>query len=177
MLLISLAIIAMADTPSKALSAEPAQTPRDLFASLAGSCYQADMPDKATDTHCFTLSESGMLALDVHKVRTADGAVVYEGVTAYHPEMGSGDAIGKQAAAGKVDNAGSGAVTFGYYNSLGGLMEGAAVRNGDEIDFNIRMPDGPASATWKLTADGYDVVVAGGTSHFRKIGPVPEGGL
>ena len=160
-----------------ALSAEPAQTPRDLFGDLAGACYQADMPDKATDTHCFTLSESGMLALDVHKVRDAAGAIVYEGVTAYHPEMGSGAAIWKQVAAGKVDNAGSGTVTFGYYNSLGDLMEGAAVRNGDEIDFNMQMPDGPISVAWKLTPDGYDVVATSGTAHFHKIGPAPDGGL
>lgn len=162
-----------------ALSAEPAQTPSVLLEGLAGSCFQGDIPQDVTDTHCFTVSEGGMLGLDVHKVRSKDGTVVYEGVTAYRPEAGSGNAIYQQLANGHIDNAGSGTVTFGYYNSLGDLMTGAAVLDGDDLHITVQMPDGPADVTWHITGDGYDVANSGqpGQTHFTKIGPVPEGGL
>lgn len=150
-----------------ALSAEPAQTPAGLLDGLAGSCWRTDMPGDTTDTHCFTLSAGGKLGLDVHKVRTTDGKVVYEGVTAYRPEAGS------------AGGAGSGAVTFGYYNSLGDLMTGAAARDGADLHILLEMPGGPVEVTWHITPDGYDVSGATlpGQAHFTKIGPAPEGGL
>ena len=154
MLLIPMMLAALAGEPA-------AQTPGTLFADLSGSCWQGDMGGGVTDTHCFSLSDGGQLGLDVHKVRNADKAVVYEGVTAYHP------------------GAASGKVAFGYYNSLGDLMPGVASRSGDELDITLQIAGKPVDVVWRMTADGYDVTnpMMPATVHFRKVGPVGDGGL
>lgn len=155
-----LILLVLAALVADASAAATPQTPATLLDGLAGSCWQTDMSGGLTDTHCFTLSAGGKLGLDVHKVQSGDGKVVYEGVTDYRPD-------GKTA---QVD--------FGYANSDGDLMLGTASRAGDTLSFALTMPDGtPASLTWQITADGYDVTTPQGTRHFRRVGPSPEGGL
>ena len=137
-------------------AAMPSQTPADIFAGVTGSCFASEMPGGAVDTHCFTEAVGGKLVMDVHKVVNGE-KVVYEGVTTYSP--------------------GAGAATFTYCNSLGQIMPGTAARNGDALDFAIRMNGAEQKLHWKLTDAGYDVVMGGSVAHFVKTGPAPAGGL
>ncbi len=142
-----------------AAAAQTPSTPGDVMAGFVGSCWQADMGGNNTDTHCFSMSSGGGLVLDVHKVRDGQKAVVYEGLTAYRADAGK--------------------VTFGYYNSLGNLMPGTMSRSGDDLTGTVVMPNGTTQEVhWHLNADSYDATGAlPGAVHYRKIGPVGDGGL
>lgn len=138
-----------------------AETPVEAFAGLVGSCWSAGLDDGASDTHCFTVATGGKLVMDVHKVRNRAGAVVYEGVTTYRIEKASGT------------------IRYDYFNSMGDLMSGYAVRDGQRIQFPEK-PDQPAELVWRLGPDAYEVGPAAETAgkrKFVKVGPAGEGGL
>ena len=128
-----------------------ALTPGQIFDGLTGSCFETVMSGGSTDTHCFTASAGGKIAMDVHKVRTPNGQVVYEGVTVYRADGGK--------------------VVYSYFNSLGDLYPGEADRAGQDLVFAAD------KLVWKLTPDGYDSVSDKGTQHFRKVGPAAQDGL
>ncbi len=142
-----------------AAAAQTPSTPGEVMAGFVGACWQADMGGNNTDTHCFSGSSGGRLVLDIHKVRDGQKTVVYEGVTAYRADAGK--------------------VTFGYYNSLGNLMPGTIRRGGDDLTASLTLPDGSAQEVrWHLNGDSYDATGPfPAPVHYRKIGPVGEGGL
>lgn len=132
-----------------------------VLLGLVGHCWQAEMDAGVTDTHCFTEAVGGELVMDVHKVRSLSGRVVYEGVTLY-----------------RVDAA-SGAVRYDYYNSTGDLLTGYAKRDGQVIRFPAK-PDQAADVVWYLGTDAYEVGTAAVTAtkrKFAKAGPAPAGGF
>jgi hypothetical protein len=149
-----------------ALTAAPAiaQTPplpSEVLRGLAGYCWEADLGDGVTDTHCFSIATGGNLVMDVHKVRSRAGGVVYEGATLYRLEKESG------------------VVRYEYFNSMGDLLTGYAKRDGARILFPER-PDQSAIVVWYLSPDAYEVGTAEATAakrKFVKIGPVEEGGF
>lgn len=143
-----------------ALAQSPPQ-PSDVLLGLGGYCWEADLGEGATDTHCFSVARGGHLVMDVHKVRSRSSAVVYEGVTVYRLEPATG------------------AVRYDYFNSSGGLLTGYAKRDGDRILFPDK-PDQDTVVVWYLGSDAYE---SGPTdpglprTRFVKIGPAPEGGF
>lgn len=134
--------------------------PSEVFFGLGGSCWEADLKDGVTDTHCFSVGRGGKLVMDVHKVRSRSGGVVYEGATLYRVEPASG------------------VIRYDYYNSEGALMSGYAKRDGQAIRFSDA-PDKPGDLVWYLGANAYEVGTAAkpGGQRFVKVGPAPEGGL
>lgn len=129
--------------------------PPGLFVGLAGSCWRAMLDNKGTtDTHCFSEAVGAKLTMDVHKVRNAAGAVVYEGVTVYRPT--------KQGWA------------YEYSNALGERMDGRAQRSGDRLEFWTKdLAAAEPDTVWLVGKDGYEV--AG--RRFRKVGKAGDGGL
>lgn len=135
--------------------------PSEVLLGLGGYCWQADLGDGATDTHCFSIARGGKLVMDVHKVRSRSSATVYEGVTLYRVEPETS------------------AVRYDYYNSDGRLLTGYAKREGDRISFTD-LPDQAAVVVWYLGPDAYEVGTAAVTAaktRFVKIGPAPGSGL
>lgn len=117
--------------------AQTPQQPSEVLRGLGGHCWEADLGEGATDTHCFSVARNGHLVMDVHKVRSRSGGVVYEGVTLYRVEPETG------------------AVRYDYYNSNGGLLSGYARRDGDRILFPDK-PGQPTVVVWYLTPDHYE---------------------
>ncbi len=136
----------------------PTQTPADIFAGLAGSCFRQPMPQNATDTHCFTVATGGKLAIDVHAVRDAAGKIVYQGVTVYTPSS-------------------DGKVALAYSNSLGDVMPGNVTRSGDKLSFMVIIKDVPVLLSWTVRADGYDVDQGSASQRFVRVGPAGEAGF
>lgn len=144
-----------------AAEAQPPAQPSEVLLGLGGFCWQADIGDGATDTHCFSVARGGKLVMDVHKVRSRSSATVYEGVTLYRVEPETG------------------AVRYDYYNSNGQLLIGYAKRDGDRILFPDT-PDGSADLVWYLGTDAYEVgsaAVTAAKTRFVKAGPAPDGGF
>lgn len=54
--------------------AQTAPQPSEVLLGLGGYCWQADLGEGATDTHCFSVAIGGKLVMDVHKVRSRSGA-------------------------------------------------------------------------------------------------------
>jgi hypothetical protein len=133
-----------------AATASP-QAPADVFSGLAGSCFQAQMPQGMTDTHCFTAATGGKLAMDVHAVKDASGHVVYQGVTVYTPSA-------------------DGKVALAYSNSEGAVMPGTVTRTGDTLSYVVTIEGQPVPLTWTLKGDGYDVTGGPSGKHFTRIG-------
>ena len=117
-------LVCVASLVASAQAQAPAQ-PGEIFAGLAGYCWKAELPDGASDTHCFSVTIGGKLVMDVRKVRSRSDAVAYEGVTTYRLEKESG------------------AVRYAYFNSLGDLLEGYATRDGQRLLFPAK-PGEPA---------------------------------
>lgn len=135
--------------------------PSDVLRGLGGYCWEADLGEGASDTHCFSIARGGQLVMDVHKVRSRSGGVVYEGVTLYRVEPETG------------------AVRYDYYNSNGGLLSGYALRDGMRIAFPDRL-DQPTVVVWYLEADAYETGPTDETAartRFVKVGPTEEGGF
>lgn len=135
--------------------------PGGILAGLTGYCWMAELDDGLTDTHCFTAAHTGNVVMDVHKVRSPQFGVVYEGVTVYRFDHDDGR------------------VGWHYYNSGGQLMTGHMVREGDIIRFPPNDKQ-PAEMSWKLTPDAYETsstATGAERSRFVKVGPAPEGGL
>lgn len=139
------------------------QDPGAVFAGLTGSCFQAPLTEGNTDTHCFTAAFNGKLVMDVHRVRNAAQAVVYEGVTVYRPDKATRS------------------LKYDYSNSFGDLLPGQAWRTGQDLLFSSQSGhSAKAETTWRLAGDGYDVLPADPKAaklHFKKTGPVTDGGL
>lgn len=152
--------VAQAQTPQHAPPQTPLQ-PSEVLLGLGGYCWEADLRDGVTDTHCFSIARGGKLVMDVHKVRSRSGGVVYEGVTVYRVEPETG------------------AVRYDYFTSNGDLLTGYAKREGDRILFPDT-PDQPTVVIWYLGPDAYEsgpADEAAARTRFVKIGPAPEGGF
>lgn len=155
--LLGLAGVALA-MASAAHAQTPAQ-PSEVLLGLGGFCWEADLGSGTTDTHCFSVAVGGKLVMDVHKVRSRSGAVVYEGATTYRLEKEGG------------------VVRYDYYNSMGDLLTGYAKRDGQTIRFPDKA-DGAGELVWSLKPDAYEVAQGDDARRvFVKTGPAPEGGL
>lgn len=159
--MLRLALLALSLAACASAEAQAPLQPTEVLLGLGGYCWEADLGEGVTDTHCFSIATGGKLVMDVHKVRSRSGGVVYEGATLYRLE--------------KV----SGVVRYDYFNSNGDLLSGYAKRDGQ----TIRFPEKPGEAgdlVWSLGAEAYEVGTAAATSpkrKFVKVGPAPEGGF
>jgi hypothetical protein len=154
--LFALSLVACASAEAQA----PLQ-PSEVLLGLGGYCWRADLGEGVTDTHCFSIATGGKLVMDVHKVRSRSGGVVYEGATLYRLE--------------KV----SGVVRYDYFNSAGDLLTGYAKRDGQSIRFPEKA-DQAGDLVWYLGADAYEVGTADATAPkrtFVKTGPAEPGGF
>ena len=135
--------------------------PSEVLRGLGGYCWQTDLGEGASDTHCFSVARGGHLVMDVHKVRSRSSAVMYEGVTLYRVEPETG------------------AVRYDYFNSNGDLLTGYAQRDGQRILFPDKL-DQPTVVVWYLGPDAYESGPTDETAartKFVKIGPAPDGGF
>lgn len=159
MLKVGLLALSLAACATAEAQAPP--QPSEVLLGLGGYCWQADLGEGVTDTHCFSIATGGKLVMDVHKVRSRSGGVVYEGTTLYRLEKASG------------------VVRYDYFNSNGDLLTGYAKRDGDRIRFPEKA-DQAGDLVWYLGADAYEVGTAAATAakrRFVKVGPAPEGGF
>lgn len=131
--------------------AEPVLRP---FASLVGHCWSGDAPGgSGRDTHCFEAVYGGQHIRDRHIVEV-NGKTVYAGEALYSVE--------------------DGAITFTYWNSIGGVGHGSASASGPELHFSGQMRATPASraepmkATWRTVGDGYEVIWPDSTAHLMR---------
>lgn len=113
------------------------------LAFLVGHCWIGRAPgDAGEDEHCFESVFGGQHVRDRHSV-VKDGREVYAGETVYSRRPG--------------------ALTFTYWNSLGGVGTGEALFDGREIRFTGTMrataagSEQPLAAVWRKVADGYEV--------------------
>ncbi|HVY89580.1 MAG TPA: hypothetical protein VG942_11975 [Hyphomonadaceae bacterium] len=152
-------------TPPKSpvAAAPPMQDPGKVFAELVGFCWRAAMADGNSDTHCFSVAFNGKLVMDVHRVRNASQAVVYEGVTVYRPDKATRS------------------LSYDYSNSFGDVLPGQAWREGAVLNFSSQAgKTAKVETSWRINGDAYDTVAADAKTaglHFKKIGPAGEGGL
>jgi hypothetical protein len=144
-------LLILASIVAQPALAQPVLNP---LAPFVGHCWSGDAPGGAgTDTHCFEAAYGGEHVRDRHTVKV-DGKAVYAGETIYSVEQG--------------------AITFTYWNSLGGVGHGTAQQAGDRIAFQGEMREEPSSATepmhaaWIIGPDGYRVVWPDGTPHLMK---------
>ncbi len=150
--LLALGLVACASA-----EAQPPLQPSEVLLGLGDNCWRADLGSGTTDTHCFSVARGGKVVMDVHKVRTRSGGVVYEGATLYRLEPSSG------------------VVRYDYYNSNGDLLSGYAKRDGQTIRFPDKA-DGAGDLVWRLKPESYETSQGDGVVHvFTKIGPAPEG--
>ena len=141
-----------------AASSQPAlaQAALQPWQSFVGQCWSGPAPGgKAVDVHCFESVYGGQHVRDRHEVKVGD-KVVYAGETLYSVE---GDAV-----------------TFTYWNSLGGVGRGKASANGAELSFSGEMRGEPSgasrgfTATWHKVEGGYEVSDAGRSkSLFKRV--------
>lgn len=147
-----------------ACASAEAQTPpqaSEVLLGLGGFCWRAELGEGVTDTHCFSVARGGQLVMDVHKVRSRSGGVVYEGASLYRLEKASG------------------VVRYDYFNSNGDLLSGYAKRDGDRIRFPEK-PDQAGDLVWYLGPDAYEVGspdAAAAKRRFVKAGPTEAGGF
>ena len=113
------------------------------FSNLAGHCWRGSAPANAgEDTHCFEWVYGGQHLRDRHVV-TVKGKPVYEGETLYSVE---GDAV-----------------TFTYWNSLGGLGRGKMIASANALTFTGTIHAMPKdheqslATTWQTAASSYEV--------------------
>lgn len=131
--------------------AQPALQPLSRF---VGHCWSGEAPGGGgTDRHCFEAVYGGQHIRDRHTVKVG-GKTVYAGESLYSVE--------------------NGAVTFSYWNSMGGVGHGRAWAKGNELDFSGQMRADPSAtpepmnATWRVVPGGYEVVWPNGTAHLMK---------
>ena len=146
-----IALLIFASASAQSALAQPTPGP---LAPFVGHCWSGDAPGGAgIDTHCFEAAYGGEHVRDRHNVQVA-GRTVYAGEAIYSVEQG--------------------AITFTYWNSLGGVGHGTAQQAGDRITFQGQMREEPSStpqpmhATWIVGADAYQVVWPDGTPHPMK---------
>ena len=132
-----------------------AQSALQPWAAFVGHCWSGPAPGpKGVDTHCFEAVYGGQHVRDRNEVKI-DGKTVYRGEALYSVE-------------GR-------AVTFTYWNSLGGIGRGTATATGTALNFvgDIRATPSSASehfqANWQKLDGGYEVTDEGRTkSLFRR---------
>lgn len=154
-------LLALSLSACATAEAQAPPQPSEVLLGLGGYCWQADLADGVTDTHCFSIATGGKLVMDVHKVRSRSGGVVYEGATLYRLEKESG------------------VVRYDYFNSNGDLLSGYAKRDGQTIRFPEKSGEA-GDLVWSLGAEAYEVGTASPTAakrRFVKVGPAPEGGF
>ncbi|HWT13640.1 MAG TPA: SRPBCC domain-containing protein [Allosphingosinicella sp.] len=155
-----------------ALAAQaPAQPPAlraglEPLGFLVGHCWRGEFEATGErDTHCFESVYDGQHVRDRHEV--TGGARVYRGETVYSADS-------------------SGAVSYTYWNSLGGVSRGTMRPGPERLDFgdeSYRGPDGretTISTFWRrIGDDSYEAVSASPTSQsmnrtvrYRRV--VPE---
>jgi hypothetical protein len=144
-------ILALANVKVAPTISEPALQP---LATFEGHCRRGEAPAGAgVDTHCFDSVYNGHHIRDRHHV-TVDGKTIYSGETLYSVE--------------------DGAISFTYWNSLGGVGHGTAKASGAQISFSGLMREEPASAqapmhaTWRKVAGGYEVRWPGGAPNLLR---------
>ena len=128
MLMLLIAAI-VADAPT----VQPAFQP---MAFLVGHCWEGKFEGGETDTHCFDAVYGGQHVRDRHEVKGGKG--IYLGETIYSRE--------------------GQAVSYTYWNSLGGVSRGSMKGDGDRLDFGVEQ---------HRTADGKDIVLA---THWQRKG-------
>ena len=118
---------------------------------LVGQCWRGTFASGEQDTHCFESVYGGQHVRDRHEV--TGGARVYRGETLY-----SWDGT-------------TGAVTYTYWNSLGGVSRGTMRPAGDgRLDFGDESYTDPQgrritiSTHWRRDGEGYDAVSASAQS-------------
>jgi hypothetical protein len=137
--------------------AQTGAAPADVFAELTGACWRSQMDAATSDTHCFEAMVGGKAVTDTHKVKNAQGEVVYEGVSVYLLDKPSG------------------ALVYEYFYSPGAVMKGYGKRVGDEIRFFSTPAADKPDLVWKLGADSYVVAPAspelGHAGRFVRVKP------
>ena len=149
--MILLALVAAASSPPQL-----AQAALQPWSAFVGQCWRGPAPGgKAIDTHCFESVYGGQHVRDRHEVKVG-GKTVYAGETVYSVE-GS-------------------AVTFIYWNSMGGVGHGKASANGSELSFSGEMRATPTGASqgftaaWRKLDGAYEVSDAGrAKSLFKRV--------
>lgn len=113
---------------------------------LVGHCWRGEFAGGEVDTHCFESVYDGQHVRDRHEVTGGQG--VYRGETIYSADP-------------------SGAVSFTYWNSQGGVSRGSMREQADRLDFgdeSYRGPDGREiviSSFWRRAGeDSYEAVTA-----------------
>ncbi len=104
---------------------------------LIGHCWEGKFDGGETDRHCFESVYDGQHIRDRHEVTGTKG--VYRGETIYSRE--------------------GQAVSYTYWNSLGGVSRGSMKPDGDKLDFGEEKYRGP---------DGKEASIA---THWQRKGP------
>ena len=111
---------------------------------LVGHCWRGTFATGEQDTHCFETAYDGQHLRDRHRV--TGGARLYRGETLYSAD-------------------GQRAVSYTYWNSIGGVSRGAMQPRPDRLDFGVetyRGPDGRESRIstfWRRVGDdAYEAV-------------------
>lgn len=99
------------------------------MAFLVGHCWEGKFESGETDTHCFEAVYDGQHVRDRHQVTGGKG--VYRGETIYSRE--------------------GQAVSYTYWNSLGGVSRGSMKGEGNRLDFGVEH---------HRTADGRDIAIS-----------------
>ena len=135
------------------------------LAFLVGNCWEGEFPGSGEkDVHCFEPVYAGQHVRDRHEVTGANG--VYRGETLYSWDKAAG------------------AVSYTYWNSLGGVSRGTMRPQATQLDFGdekYRGPDGKEiamSTFWRRAGDdSYEAVtVSAGapsmnrTVRYRRVG-------
>jgi uncharacterized protein YndB with AHSA1/START domain len=135
--LMALALAAQAPAPALRPGLEP-------LGFLVGHCWQGTFATGEQDTHCFETAYDGQHVRDQHRV--TGGARLYRGETLFSAD-------------------GQRAVTYTYWNSIGGVSRGAMQPRPDRLDFGVetyRGPDGRESRMstfWRRVGDdAYEAV-------------------
>ena len=147
MLLLALAAAASAPPPMAQAALQP-------WSDFVGQCWSGPAPgSKAVDTHCFESVYGGQHVRDRHEVKVGD-KTVYAGETLYSVD---GDAV-----------------TFVYWNSMGGVGRGKVSASGPELSFIGAMKATPAgksesfTATWRKLDGAYEVADDGRSKRLFK---------
>ena len=83
---------------------------------LAGSCWESPMPGGARDVHCYEWALDGAFLRDTHEVTGPRGRYAGEAIYGWDAERG--------------------VLRYWYFNTLGGVSEGEARRDGDAWIFS-----------------------------------------
>ena len=135
-------LILLAAIATETLTLQPAFEP---MAFLVGHCWEGKFEGGETDTHCFDAVYGGQHVRDRHEVTGGQG--IYRGETIYSRE--------------------GQAVSYTYWNSLGGVSRGSMKQDGDRLDFGVekyRAADGneaSISTHWQRKgADAYEAITS-----------------